>query len=567
MKGKRKLVLRRNITLIMFAFIGTIVIVYLIGVYILKNYENQVKKIADQTIGFYGNEMDEELENINRQLVNTLINNISIKKISSLDLIQNSNKVVTSIAQQNELAAYFDTLYINYKKGYHFWFFNKEQDVFVASGEGNYASKEGFKKEIRTLASESNIPITEKRKWFLMEIEQELFLVTAFHLNGNYIGCWIKPESQLSSLWTLEDGSDSAIILQDMTTGKEYNAVKEAEHRKFITSAKVTYKDSYICKYSFEHANVDMKMAVYQTLQRKASLFQAIMVVTAILIIFLCIGTLYYSRHSITLPLEIFAYNLKKYRETGEFEHNDDYEEFKEVGNVLKKLEQEIQNLKVSIYEENLEKQKAQIDYMQLQIHPHFYINCLNSIFSMAQMGHTEEIQELVQYVTSYMRSIFRKGMNPIKLKEELENINHYIRIHKILYRYSCTYQLDVNEEILMAEIPPLIVMIFVENSVKYTSGMKKDVLIHIQADYEKEDKEKIFIEISDSGSGFSTSLLENEQEKRSKMKDDRFQIGIGNARNRLQMLYGSRAELIMNNGDNGGAKVKIIIPFKCVKE
>lgn len=556
MKSRHKKVLRRNIKLIMFSLIGTIILVYILGFFILKNYEHQVKSIADQTIQFYGQDMDKDMENINRQLVNTLLNNELINKLSELNKLERQgDPAVRSIALQNELVAYFNSLNLNYGRDYHFWFFHKGQDIFVTSGEGDYTDKELYKKEIRKLSQEDAIPVMQKGKWFLMEINHKLFLTTIYELKDQYVGCWILPESLYSSLGNFEDNSGtipSTIVFRAAGTDKE---------------SIDGYKDSYVCKYTFHYANVDMEMTVYQSLQRKASYFQLAMIVAAVTIVALCIGTLSYSRYAISAPLKRFSENLKNYTETGEFEQQVDYEEFEGVGDVLSNLEQEIKQLKINVYEENLEKQKAQIEYMQLQIRPHFYINCLNSIFSMSQLGHYEEIQELVRYVSSYMRSVFRKGMNSIALEAELYNVENYIRIHKILYRYSCTFQLEVNQDILSASIPPLLVMIFVENSIKYTSGMKKDVVIRIKAEFENEDRKRFFVEIADTGPGFSEEILKEIHSEDLGKGDDRFQIGIRNARNRLQMLYGSDAELIIGNGEMGGAKVRLIIPFQRVKE
>lgn len=568
MKNKHKKVLRRNIKLIMFSLIGTIVLVYILGFFILKNYEHQVKRIADQTIEFYGHDMNEEMGNINHQLVNTLRNNEIIRQISELDRLPDENQVIVQgIARQNELITYFDSLNMNYGRDYHFWYFNTDQDMFVTSGAGEYADKERFKKEMRRLYQGDGIPIMQKGKWFLMEIGGKLYLTTIFHLKENYIGCWISPESLLSSLWSVGDNPGSSIILIDKVTGNEYCASSDWADKGFVHGDQKDFKDSYICVYSFENANVDLEMAVYQSLQRKASYYQLAMTLAAILIVVLCVGTLSYSRYAISVPLQRFSANLKNYISTGEFEQGDVYEEFEGVGDILSNLEQEIKQLKVSVYEENLEKQKAQIDYLQLQIRPHFYINCLNSIFSMSQLGHYEEIQKLVLYVSSYMRSIFRKGMNPIALKEELDNIENYIRIHKILYRYSCHYQAEVNPELLNAEIPPLLVMIFVENCIKYTSGMKKDITIRIRADFENEEKRRMYVDVADSGSGFQEEVLKELYQETEEKRDDRFHIGIRNAKDRLQMLYGTDAELVMKNSSMGGAEVKILIPYKNVKE
>ena len=44
---------------------------------------------------------------------------------------------------------------------------------------------------------------------------------------------------------------------------------------------------------------------------------------------------------------------------------------------------------------------------------------------------------------------------------------------------------------------------------------------------------------------------------------DDRFQIGIRNTKDRLQLLYGAEASLMIGNGENLGTEVIIIIPYQ----
>ena len=45
----------------------------------------------------------------------------------------------------------------------------------------------------------------------------------------------------------------------------------------------------------------------------------------------------------------------------------------------------EIQNLRISIYEEQLAKKRADLQYLKAQLAPHFLINCLNIIFVLSQ--------------------------------------------------------------------------------------------------------------------------------------------------------------------------------------
>ena len=224
---------------------------------------------------------------------------------------------------------------------------------------------------------------------------------------------------------------------------------------------------------------------------------------------------------------------------------------------------EEIQELKVQVYEEQLEKQKTKIDYLQLQIRPHFYINCLNSIYSMAQLKHTEEIQQLALYVSGYMRSIFRKGTKPILMDEELQQIVNYVKIHNILYRYDCKCHICVDERVKQAMIPPLIMIVFVENCVKYTVGSKRKIEISIEGSFLDEEQKKIRIRIADNGPGFPENVLEKFRKNEFGANDDRFQIGIRNTKDRLQLLYGAEASLMIGNGENLGTEVIIIIPYQ----
>lgn len=85
------------------------------------------------------------MNGINTQLVNTLLNNKSIREIEEMDLNTEDNSVVYSIAEQNELKQYFQAMAINYGDEYHFWFYNKDKDIFLITGDDEYLQKELLK--------------------------------------------------------------------------------------------------------------------------------------------------------------------------------------------------------------------------------------------------------------------------------------------------------------------------------------------------------------------------------------------------------------------------------------
>ena len=56
----------------------------------------------------------------------------------------------------------------------------------------------------------------------------------------------------------------------------------------------------------------------------------------------------------------------------------------------------EIQQLKIQAYEEKLHKEKAELRFLQLQLTPHFFINNLNVIYSLAQVQDYAAIGDMV---------------------------------------------------------------------------------------------------------------------------------------------------------------------------
>lgn len=62
----------------------------------------------------------------------------------------------------------------------------------------------------------------------------------------------------------------------------------------------------------------------------------------------------------------------------------------------------QIGELKIRNYEEKMEYQKLMLDYMSLQIEPHFYLNALNLINTMAQMQDTELIEKMTENLSVF---------------------------------------------------------------------------------------------------------------------------------------------------------------------
>jgi len=114
-----------------------------------------------------------------------------------------------------------------------------------------------------------------------------------------------------------------------------------------------------------------------------------------------------------------------------------------------------------------------------------------------------------------------------------------------------------VDEKLLNTKMPPLILQIFVENSLKHTVNWEDEIEIRITG-YQKE---KAYFVIEDTGDGFSEEILKKLQNKEDISEGEKH-IGITNAIARMAMTFGEEGKITFENVPGGGARVLIEMPF-----
>lgn len=194
----------------------------------------------------------------------------------------------------------------------------------------------------------------------------------------------------------------------------------------------------------------------------------AFVVLIAVLLIVCALEiTAYY--HRILEPLEKFGQKLEELEK--EQSLNDDGSnnllELESVSGKFKELLRKIQGLKIAIYEKELAEQKAELEYTQEQIKPHFFLNCLSLIHGIADKNNEGEIVEITTVLSDYMRYIFQDSKKQRDVEEELEHIEAYIRIQKLRYgEEAFSFEATTDGDIGEWKVPSLLLQTLVENSV-----------------------------------------------------------------------------------------------------
>ena len=222
----------------------------------------------------------------------------------------------------------------------------------------------------------------------------------------------------------------------------------------------------------------------------------------------------------------------------------------------------EIAKLKIDIYEEKLRKQEANMQLLQMQIKPHFFLNALTTILGFAQAKDYEMVQRMTLCLSKHFRYILYRD-NLISVEEEAEHIKNYLEIQKMKRQTDFRYEIDVEEEVYEEEIPILALQTLAENALKHSPGQKVTLRISGKIERTGEDEELVLC-VEDDGKGFEEEQLEA-LNRGKKIRQEKKESGIGlyNITQRLDILYQGRARLSFSNKKEGGARVEMRIPKK----
>ncbi len=234
--------------------------------------------------------------------------------------------------------------------------------------------------------------------------------------------------------------------------------------------------------------------------------------------------------------------------------------EFSIITAAFNKMLVRIRELRILAYDRKIMAQKAQLEYYQIQIRPHFFLNCLKTIYGMAESGRYDKIQDMIIEFSSYLRSMFRGNVDMVSIAREVEMVETYIRLQQICSAMAPVYECEITPGIEKIQIPPMSILTFVENSIHYAGKEGESIHIFVKVTLlDDEQKKMINITISDNGNGFDQKTLERINS--GDFSDTGEHIGIYNVMQRFYLIYGDEAVFLFHN--QKGAYVDIFIPCR----
>jgi multisubunit Na+/H+ antiporter MnhB subunit len=194
---------------------------------------------------------------------------------------------------------------------------------------------------------------------------------------------------------------------------------------------------------------------------------------------------------------------------------------------------------------------EARIDALRRQLDPHFLFNTLNAIASLVERD-PRGVRRMIARLGDLLRHSFEGGDAPeVPLRRELALLGLYVDIVRVRFQDRLAVEIAVDDDVLDALVPTLILQPLVENSVKHGVEKRTDGG-HIVVEGSR-DGDALVLRVRDDGGAAAADTLSAPSGRG---------VGVRNTRARLQQLYGSAQRFTLARDGDQGVVAEIRLPF-----
>jgi two-component system, LytTR family, sensor kinase len=189
---------------------------------------------------------------------------------------------------------------------------------------------------------------------------------------------------------------------------------------------------------------------------------------------------------------------------------------------------------------------ESRLALLQAQLRPHFLFNTLNTVSSLMQTDIGRADRVLTRLGDLLRASLGADKNKTISLDEEIQLLKLYTEIMQERFPEHVMIEWRIDNEALQIPVPAMLLQPLVENAFKY--GIEQSTRAEKIRLVATIDQNQLHIKIHNTGSLLSPEWREG--------------IGIGNCRERLRVLYGSGANLVIESDHDTGVVTSISMPL-----
>ena len=223
------------------------------------------------------------------------------------------------------------------------------------------------------------------------------------------------------------------------------------------------------------------------------------------------------------------------------------------------RMTEHIRALKIESYERELERERMELENLQLQIRPHFLLNIFQLLYALAKRQENGAIQDVILYLSGYFRNLFRSGKSLELFGREQQLIEGYIRMARINYPDSIEIEYEYDPELQFVRLPPLLLHNFVENIVRHV--VRKGTVTHITIIGQYQGRHVQFM-IMDDGQGIPEETLKELDASMREKRQNGSHVGFANSLKRLKYFYGDEADISLSSEEGEGTCITLTFPY-----
>lgn len=204
----------------------------------------------------------------------------------------------------------------------------------------------------------------------------------------------------------------------------------------------------------------------------------------------------------------------------------------------------------------NLERRltEAQMATLQAQVEPHFLFNTLALIGQLIETDQKEAARvhgHLIEYLRASLPQMRSAKGTGGTLGKQVELSRAYLSIMQARMKERLAVRVEVPDFLGSAPFPPMMLQTLIENSIKH--GLEPKVAGGTIVVRSRVEGATLHVDVVDDGVGFNPHAGNG--------------VGLANIRERLALLYGKDAELVIETPPGGGACVSIRLPYRMTED
>ena len=226
------------------------------------------------------------------------------------------------------------------------------------------------------------------------------------------------------------------------------------------------------------------------------------------------------------------------------------------LGSSYEQLNHVIADLKKEKLFATLHKNRIEIEFLQIQISPHFLYNTLESIRMMAEINGDEASVEMICALSKILRYSIGTSDKVTTLRNELAIARDYVFLQKKQLSVIEAFRIDIPKQYADTLVPKLSLQPIIENAITHAFSNPGTICLSCV-----DTEEHFQIAVSDNGCGIPEQRLAQLRRSLDGTGEHSGSIGLQNVHRRLKLLFGPDCGLQIESQWGKGTTVHLNLP------